>query len=467
MRKRRRLHGGEPAEGGEATHTLTWPFAAVVEMRDPTKRLLSCALIRPINHPVLLPVLCILLLLLTPIASFGWSISTNFDGNGIGGVFSGANFRSSPRPSETEWKDYAWRRYQQQQQGVEDRRAREEEKKRQEAIERAQKELQRLEQERKDAEQARKVLAVLKTLHQLQAEEDQISIHDRPIKDKIQEALPEVEAERVLADRDHRNLLARLYASIDKIHVPAPPGRAIPSVLILGAENTPDKALEMQKARTTDPFTGKPFSAVYGFGWSAGPLDLTRATLDHFLLQFGMSRWLPEIYLERVQAQLKGARIGELVVHSNGAVLAEALIRRNMIHPKVLRILGGDGALMNLESLGRLAEANDIELYVYATARDPVPLTPKGWDVRRMVEELRNAPKRWFQNNVDTNSYMYQVVGLRPPSWPPNLHVQLLSAPTNLVNVRDPLQAHHYSIYSGLITGYRLNGCLDALCPHR
>ncbi len=58
-----------------------------------TKRLLFWVRTSLLCHRVAASDLSIVLLVLMPVASFGWHISPNFDDNGIGGVFNGANFQ--------------------------------------------------------------------------------------------------------------------------------------------------------------------------------------------------------------------------------------------------------------------------------------------------------------------------------------------------------------------------------------
>ena len=155
---------------------------------------------------------------------------------------------------------------------------------------------------------------------------------------------------------------------------------------------------------------------------------------------------------------LKGATIENVVASSNGAKVAEVLISIGFIKGvKTFRILGGDGALMNLESLQRLAEEKEIKIHVYATKDDPVPLTPTGWQILKMAEQLVGGRLTQYDN---VKNLTYEALGLEEAkaSGEFKVQVELLYYHSRTSDIFEP---HWYSTYHAIIKGRQLSGCLD------
>ena len=118
-------------------------------------------------------------------------------------------------------------------------------------------------------------------------------------------------------------------------------------------------------------------------------------------------------------------------------------------------MLGGDGTLMNLDGIARMAERSNTNVDAYATLRDPVPLIPQGWDIREWVDSWQGAPRQWILNGVGEHDPTYQVLGLANTNGAPApVRVNLLSAPGASSNL---VANHGYATYAGLINAWRLS----------
>jgi hypothetical protein len=392
---------------------------------------------------------------------FSSDFSTDFDGTGSGSVISVDSPTDFPiqipnAPAYPHWRpstyvQYEQARYQQQE---EQRAAR---LKQEEAEKERLAKMRELEEELAQVQQAEKVIRIREKLRELEKAQDKTLNHDLRLKGELVDELPKFNNLLIYEKHDYDDLLRKLSHEMNHIHVPSPMEgrRYIPRVLFLGWTGTPEEALEMQQQQAKDPFNGLAYNAVYGFALPSTAVDFGRVLLDHFLLSFNLPT--PESELERTLAQLKGATIGELVVHSNGAAIAETMIENGMINVQTLRILGGDGSLMNLESLDNIADRNYTQVYVYANAGDPVPMAPLGWSIRGAVESLSN-PQSFdlAEEHVDVHDFTYAVLGLEPPSWSSNLHVTLLSTPWNPLNPSNVVRNHVYSTYYGLLNAQRI-----------
>lgn len=311
---------------------------------------------------------------------------------------------------------------------------------------------------RQHLQQVGRAASALRQLQQLQAVDAAQQHLDERITARVDGALSAFERGRRQAERDHRAWVARLMHEVDSDSVPTPRIRYYPRLLFLGVTGTPDEALRMQHDHARDPFDGRQYDGVFGFGWTTRVgVDLLRAGLDHLLLQFGEGT-LSQRLLSQAVDRLQDATIGDLVCHSNGCAIAEALIQAGVIHVKNLEMLGGDGSLMNLNGISRMAQADNVNVSVYATLRDPVPLIPQGWDIREWVDQWTGTPREWLLNGVDPHNPTYQVLGLAAGDGPPSpVKVELLSAPGGAdPSPANVLANHAYSTYAGLINAHRL-----------
>jgi hypothetical protein len=150
-------------------------------------------------------------------------------------------------------------------------------------------------------------------------------------------------------------------------------------------------------AHETSPFAARSYKEMQrtgatmaiSFGTGANfSTEIERGLADHLSLgQYTLSQ-------ERVAAivrALSGTRFDRLIAHSNGATVAEALLRADIIKVKELDIAGGDRSLVNYESLKELIESGRVErVVVWLNPGDPVPLAT-GSETSRELELLRAA----------------------------------------------------------------------------
>lgn len=182
----------------------------------------------------------------------------------------------------------------------------------------------------------------------------------------------------VVADLKQRNTtLEKLSRNLDKTYVPPPgipPVKKADSVLFLGTGQDQGEADQLKAKKYQNPVTGKPYERIMAFGIedSGFVKDLPRAVADHIHAEKAM---LSKETASRV-GPLKGAEIDKLVAHSNGATVAEALIRKDYIKVKDWHIMGGDRSMWNLEGLDKLAQDKNMKITVYVNKGDIVPMLP-------------------------------------------------------------------------------------------
>ena len=241
--------------------------------------------------------------------------------------------------------------------------------------------------------------------------------------------------------------LQSLRSSIDQIVVPPPAVTHFGTVMLFGDGVTPVEAAAAQKSQITDPFDAKPYDRVFAFGRPGFFNDLPRSMLDHLLANFDSLS--PQV-MGRI-GPLRGATIDRLVAHSNGGLVAEVLIRTGFIHVRRLDLLGGDGALMSLDELSQLHDRTGVEIHVYATKDDPVPLLPIGWKIRELSERLRESLPS-LRHSTDPTDV---VLGLIRPTdgAQSGVYVHLLSTPYTGERV---VENHQYNTYYAIIRAQQL-----------
>lgn len=275
------------------------------------------------------------------------------------------------------------------------------------------------------------------------------------LKTRIIDSLSIFEQQQRIFRNKQNDLLRRISQSILEIKVPAPETPPLyKSVLFLGMFQTPEIARQAKEKGLKNPFTDMPYDGIFAFGSAETLKEIKRVTLDHLLGDFNL---LSKNTFRELGA-IRGATIENIVASSNGAKVAEVLIRSGFIEGvKTFRILGGDGALMNMESLQQLATEKGIKIYVYATKDDPVPLTPTGWQILKMAEQLTGGRLAQF-NKV--KNLTYEVLGLKEAKASDKFKVQveLLYYHSRSSDIFEP---HWYSTYHAIIKGRQLSGCLD------
>jgi hypothetical protein len=241
-------------------------------------------------------------------------------------------------------------------------------------------------------------------------------------------------------------------------HIVGPPPLPHPlhyrRILIWGFLSTPDEARQAAESGIEDPFSGEPFDNVFAFG-TKGVADLARVSLDYLLGH--LDRLSPDT--TRQIGQLKGATADEVVCHSNGCRIAQVLIATGMLKVNKLRVLGGDGALMDLGYLKTLIDERKLqEVSVYAIRNDIVPNIDLGWKIMDLTTKI-GRPLQSFQGKRD--DLTYQVLGLtEKPKFNPDvkLQVHVLSFPAaSDLNI---VEKHRYESYRRVVKGWRMSGCL-------
>ncbi|HEV3085705.1 MAG TPA: hypothetical protein VGX96_00675 [Candidatus Elarobacter sp.] len=269
---------------------------------------------------------------------------------------------------------------------------------------------------------------------------------------RVLDLMPRFQDEQLREKDLYAATLEGLIAEVRRAN--GPPPQRCDSVLLLGVGADADVAA--QDGALPNPFTGVPFGSRCSFGFARGTqwLDLVaRGIPDHLLHSVARLSPITRTNLARFPSVMTTS---SLVVHSNGLMVAEALIRAHRIQGlKELRILGGDAVLMHLEDLQRLADANGIKVKIYAIKSDPVPLTPTGWLLRRYSESLLTQVISYNTNR----NLAYAVLGLYRHVADPaaNLQIELMDCPEQW----DLLKRHDYLSYRAILNGQRMMNCLD------
>jgi hypothetical protein len=150
-------------------------------------------------------------------------------------------------------------------------------------------------------------------------------------------------------------------------------------------------------AHDTSPFAARSYREMQrkgevmalSFGTGADfSKEIERGIADHLSLgRYTLSQ-------DRVAAvvhALNGTRFDRLIAHSNGATIAEALLRADIIRAGELDIAGGDRSLVNYDSLKELIESGRVErVVVWLNPGDPIPIAT-GSETSRELEVLRAA----------------------------------------------------------------------------
>jgi hypothetical protein len=138
----------------------------------------------------------------------------------------------------------------------------------------------------------------------------------------------------------------------------------------MGTGHTQDEADALTRKHFPSPIDNKPFDKIYAFGGKG--FDLDRSAMDNAKANLSL---LSDETMGRIES-LRNAHIDRLVAHSNGATVAEVLIRNDFITVKELYLMGGDRSLTNLNGLEKLAKEKGIKITVFANPGDPVVTVP-------------------------------------------------------------------------------------------
>jgi hypothetical protein len=168
----------------------------------------------------------------------------------------------------------------------------------------------------------------------------------------------------------YRSQLQRLMNEADHIKVPPPTvPKRIHDGVMLGLYDPQSEVDVTLKS----PFTGKLYDkqAVFATTDSKGASEIIRGLLDnHYLGQYTINT----SYGEDLIGRLTGTHFDRLLAHSNGATVAEALIRRDIITVDELDIAGGDRSLINKLGLQELIQSGKVKrIVVWVNPGDIVP----------------------------------------------------------------------------------------------
>lgn len=404
-------------------------------------------------------------ILALPSTVWGISFSTNFDGLASGGGFSIDKFQASSPRSRTN-SDSSSRTGPQSnssdsgdiQKFLKDQyeeQLREAERRAEEERLRKEMELAKLRQD------LSKIQTLLEQIQRLESDEPSV-VKRAAYTQQVLDLQKQFEAARSAYMATLPSKTARLAASLNHINVP-PPSHPLHynRILIWGLWSTPEEARDAASGRKDpkkgpekDPFTGLPFDDVFAFG-SNRVADLLRVGLDHLLGEMDLLSPSTSSQL----GELKGATADEVVCHSNGCRIAEVLISTGMLKAKKLRILGGDNAALELDSLRALKQQKGLdEVSVYLMQGDVVPLDGVGWKIMELTTKI-GQPLMSFQSKRGDPTY--QLLGLtdRPRFSPSDdVQVHVITYPT----ASNPVDQHRFDHYSRVVNGLRLTNCLDA-----
>ena len=126
---------------------------------------------------------------------------------------------------------------------------------------------------------------------------------------------------------------------------------------------------------TASPFSGKPYKEgeVFATAASTDASEYVRGLLDNASLgEFTLNTPHGKELVEK----LSGKHFNRLIAHSNGATVAEALIRKGVISVDELNVVGGDRSIINQPGLQELIDSGKVKRVV--VWNNPGDIIPKG-----------------------------------------------------------------------------------------
>jgi tetratricopeptide (TPR) repeat protein len=175
----------------------------------------------------------------------------------------------------------------------------------------------------------------------------------------------------------HNTQLERLMVEADHIKVPLPnlgPANIhLHEGIILGLFD-PQEDAEKTLTAVKSPFTGKPYTKDELF--STADSKTAHEALRGFLDNQSVGEYtLNTEYGKQLIARLNGTEFDRLIAHSNGATIAEALIKRGIIKVDELNVVGGDRSLVNQAGYQNLIDSGAVKrIVVWVNPGDTIPV---------------------------------------------------------------------------------------------
>jgi tetratricopeptide (TPR) repeat protein len=201
-------------------------------------------------------------------------------------------------------------------------------------------------------------------------------------------------------DRErYRGQLQKLMNDVGKIKVPPPPvPRRIHEGVLLGLFNTDAvNAITDLKKQVRSPYTGKEYKPDEFFATSdnLSAKELLRGVIDNSYMG---DYTLNTQHGKELVKKLYGTQFDRLIAHSNGATVAEALIRGGVIKVDELNIAGGDRSLINYFGLNELISSGKVKRVVVWL--NPGDLIPYGSSAG-LLSPLPGAKDQYFRAAKD------------------------------------------------------------------
>jgi tetratricopeptide (TPR) repeat protein len=184
-----------------------------------------------------------------------------------------------------------------------------------------------------------------------------------------------VEQRDTTIEQDRQNYnrqLQKLMVEADHITVPSPYSGHIREGFILGLFDTQEAADAL--ARVPSPFTGKLYNKEEVFPSTDSQLahEALRGLYDNKSIgEYSLNTE----YGKRLVEKLTGAQFDRLMAHSNGATIAEALIKKGIIKVNELNVMGGDRSLINRFGYQNLIDSGKVKrVVVWINPGDVIPI---------------------------------------------------------------------------------------------
>ncbi|HVR87335.1 MAG TPA: hypothetical protein VMU54_23625, partial [Planctomycetota bacterium] len=191
---------------------------------------------------------------------------------------------------------------------------------------------------------------------------------------------------------------------------------------------------------------GKAKGFSFGLGADQKAAELGRGVVDDLSLA---KRTLGSEHGRALMNELNGTKFDRLLLHSNGATVGEALIRKGVIQVDTLHIAGGDRSLIN-GGLQELLDTGKVKkIVVWINPGDPVPIASA--NAVSAAAELYHEGNQWI---VDT------VTGMKRPSKGAQVEYRVLKGDEyqgQHLEGTDLFQAHHLTTYVANMRVYYRN----------